>query len=373
MSVPPPAAPTVDVDHRPRRDRLRDALAAEGLDALYVTHAANVRWLTGFTGSSAQLVVAVDRELDLFLTDGRYDVQAAAEVADLERRLCRTGADEAAVDRLAGRLGVLGFEAHRLTWEAAERLRGVGGERGLHVRPAVGHVERLRAVKDPHELAALRTACAVTDAAFAQLLDGLRPGLSERSIALQLESSLVDLGAEAPSFPSIVASGPNSARPHHQPTDRRLQPGDLLKVDFGARVAGYHADMTRTVGLGEPGQLLREVHAVVRAAQAVGIGCARLGTTVGEVDRVCRETVDAAGYGDAFVHGTGHGVGLEVHEWPTLAKEGRATLATGMTVTVEPGVYLAGTGGVRIEDTLAVTSSGPPEVLTRSPRELLIL
>ncbi|MBW3578281.1 MAG: Xaa-Pro peptidase family protein [Actinobacteria bacterium] len=369
-----PDATLPDVDHRARRDRLRARLAADDVDALYVTHLPNVRWLTGFTGSSAAVLVAVDPALDLLVTDGRYVTQAAVEVPELERAVVRAGGHQRAVQRLAeaGAANVA-FEASRLAWDRGERVRQEAAMHHLEPLPRRENVERLRAVKDPAELRALRAACAITDAAFVAILDTLRPGTAERQVATVLERTMVDLGAHRPSFDSIVASGPNAAVPHHRPTDRRLEPGDLVKIDFGAAYAGYHADMTRTIALGDPHPRLRDLHERVREAQAAGVAAATAQAEVGAVDRACRDPITAAGYGEQFVHPSGHGVGLEIHEWPTLVADGRALLQAGMTVTVEPGVYLAGIGGVRIEDTVAISAEGPPEVLTRSPRELLVL
>ncbi|MFN2556000.1 MAG: M24 family metallopeptidase [Nitriliruptorales bacterium] len=380
-TLPPPASACPDfpalpppVDHRRRRDRLRARLAERELEALYVTDLRNVRWLTGFRGTNGRVLVTCDGELDVLFTDSRYTTQAHAEAPGLDLVTLRSGVPDRIVRRLSrAGLATVGFEADHLSWDAGESLRGKAREEGIDARPASGQVEALRAVKDEHELAAIRAACAITVATFEHVLGSLRPGANERAVAVALDRCMVDLGAESPAFDTIVASGPNSAIPHHRPTTRELRPGDLLKLDFGARYGGYHADMSRTVALGDPGPELRAVYDLVRCAQAAGVAATLAGVAVGEVDRACREPIAAAGRGKQFLHPTGHGVGLAIHEWPTLAEGGRANLEPGMTVTVEPGVYLAGVGGVRIEDTVVVTVTGPPDILTSSSHDLVVL
>jgi len=235
-------------------------------------------------------------------------------------------------------------------------------------------VERLRLVKDETEVAALRAACAAADTALAGLLaeGGLRPGRTERDVARDLESRMVSAGAAGPSFETIVATGANSAIPHHRPTGAQLRHGDLVKMDFGALIDGYHSDMTRTVVLGEAAPWQREVYELVATAQATGRAALRAGAQVRDVDSAAREVIKAAGHGEDFVHSLGHGVGLQIHEAPALSQLGNGTLVVGMAVTVEPGVYLADRGGVRIEDTLIV-SDGEPELLTLTTKDLLVV
>lgn len=362
------------VAHAERRDRLRDRLDEAGVDALYITNLINVRWLTGFTGSSAYLLVTSDPDVDLFVTDGRYDGQSEDEVPDIERRIQRGTPVGPVVERaVEAGLSAIGFEADTVSWSTGEELRERAHEQELDARALTQQVEHLRAVKDDHELAALRAASRITSVLLDDLLETLRPGCTEREIALHLERTMIELGAEERAFESIVASGPNSAVPHHRPSDRVLERGDLVKLDFGARYAGYHADMTRTVALGDPEPELRRIHDLVRGSQEAGVATATAGTATGQVDAACRDLLAEAGYGDRFVHGTGHGVGLEIHERPTVMRGSGDTLVPDMTVTVEPGIYLPGRGGVRIEDTVAIRADGPPEILTTAPRELLIL
>lgn len=361
-------------DHRSRRDRLRGRLDDLGLAALYVTRLADVRWLTGFTGSAAALLITGRADTDLFITDGRYADQAAEEVSDLDRDIRRGGVAARVLERAADSGATpVGFQADVLPWSEGQRLRDLADDHGLAVEPAESVLDHLRAVKDDHELAALGVACALTGDAFEAVLGDLHPGRSERDIGLLLERAMIERGAEDRAFDTIVASGPNSAVPHHRAGDRAIQRGDLVKIDLGARFAGYHADMTRTVAVGPPDAELAAVHDLVRQAQEAGREAAVAGAEVGQVDAACRDLIAAAGRGERFTHGTGHGVGLEIHEWPVLLAAGAATLAARMTVTVEPGVYLPGIGGVRIEDTVVIAPEGPPQVLTTPTRELLVL
>jgi Xaa-Pro dipeptidase len=362
-----------DMPYSRRREVLRKRLDEQELDALLVTDLLNIRYLTGFTGSNAALLVHADGdERSVFCTDGRYRTQSELQVSGLRRvieRFCRQVLAKEAVDAGIGRLG---FESHVMTVDGHAALAKVTGADRLVAtsRP----VETLRAIKDDTEIAALRAACAAADTALAGLLadGGLRPGRTEREVARDLEARMAVAGATGPSFETIVAAGANSAIPHHRPTDTQLRRGDLLKLDFGALVAGYHSDMTRTMVLGSPADWQRELYDLVAAAQAAGRAALRAGAEVRDVDAAARDLITDAGYGENFMHGLGHGVGLQIHEAPALSQFGVGTLEVGMTVTVEPGVYLAGRGGVRIEDTLVV-SGGEPELLTLTTKELVVM
>jgi Xaa-Pro aminopeptidase len=366
--APPP-------DHAGRRARLLPALAAAEVDLLLVTAPPNVAYLTGFTGSNGQLLLTRDPDGARLITDDRYLDRAGVEAPDLEVVRSRdpggvaVGVAAAGVAGVAGAGCRLGVEADDVTWADAERLRVRAAERDVELVATRGLVETLRSVKDDHEVALLARACEITGRAMTELFAG-RPlvGASERELAVWLERRFVDLGADGVAFPSIVASGPNGAIPHHAPGERLLEDGDLLTVDAGALVGGYHADCTRTVVVGRDGGRLAEVHALVERAQAAGRAAAVAGAVTGDVDAAAREVIEVAGYGASFVHGTGHGVGLEVHEAPAVARGSAATLVPGTALTVEPGVYLPGIGGVRIEDTIVVTADGPPRVLTDIPR-----
>ena len=334
---------------------------------MLVTDLLNIRYLTGFTGSHAALLVHAEDEQGsenrtAFATDGRYATQAGEQVPDLEHVIDRAG-DLVLAHRVAERAdehGRVGFESHRVTVDRCDVLAEAAGSAQLVRAP--GLVEQLRSVKDEAEVEALRTACSVADRALAELLEhgGLRPGRTEREVARDLESRMVDYGAAGPSFETIVAAGANSAVPHHRPGPAPLADGDFVKMDFGALVDGYHSDMTRTVVLGSAAEWQREIYEVVQAAQAAGRAALLAEADVREVDTAARAVIESAGQGERFVHGLGHGVGLEIHEAPSLSQRGTGRIEPGMAVTVEPGVYVPERGGVRIEDTLVVRESPGP-------------
>ncbi|TDD02705.1 aminopeptidase P family protein [Saccharopolyspora terrae] len=363
--------------HAHRRDALRSRLRERDLDALLVTDLLNIRYLTGFTGSNAALVVhAADgpggEDRTVFCTDGRYLTQAEEQVADLERVI-----DRASDLTIAHRLGEeatdyrrVGFESQHVTVDNRDVLDDAAGKSELVRAPGI--VEQLRLIKDATEIEALRMACAAADRALADLIEhgGLRAGRTELEVARELEARMLDNGAAGPSFETIIAAGPHSAVPHHRPTDAVLAHGDFVKMDFGALVDGYHSDMTRTVVLGKAADWQREIYELVRASQAAGRAAVKIDTEVRDVDSAARQVIADAGYGEQFLHGLGHGVGLEIHEAPTLSQRGDGRIAERMAVTVEPGVYLAGRGGVRIEDTLVVRP-GTPELLTLTTKELV--
>ncbi|GGK39496.1 M24 family metallopeptidase [Nocardia camponoti] len=364
-------------DHAARRGALRSLLVENGLDALLVTDLVNIRYLTGFTGSNAVLLVhawdmreAEDRTI--IGTDGRYGAQVAEQVPDLQAEIARATAPR--VLDLAGewQLGRVGFESHVVT--VAQHVAFEAQRTGLQLTPISGLVEQLRMVKDDYEVAQLRAACAAADAGLATLLErgSLRPGRTEREVARELEWAMFGHGAEAISFETIVATGPNSAIPHHRPTDAVLAAGDFVKLDFGAVVGGYHSDMTRTLVLGAPAEWQREIYELVATAQRAGTAALAPGVATSAVDAASRDVIEQAGYGAQFVHGLGHGVGLQIHEAPGVAKTSTGTLLAGVAVTVEPGVYLPGRGGVRIEDTLVVRETDP-ELLTRTSKDLTVV
>lgn len=358
--------------HAARRSALRSALVAAGVDAMLITDLINVRYLTGFTGSHAALLVLTEagtsEDGTKFCTDGRYLTQSAEQVTDLERMIDRP-CDVALIGSVS--TGRIGFESDSVTVAGFGALKAVGT---AQLVPLSGIVEGLRAIKDDGEIEDLRQACAVADQAFADLLatGGVRAGRSERDIALDLDERMRRLGAEDPAFETIVAAGANSAIPHHRPTGAVVQTGDFVKFDFGARVAGYHSDMTRTLVLGEPAAWQREIYEVVAAAQTAGREASLPGTGCGEIDGAARSVIAAAGYGDYFLHGLGHGIGLQIHEAPSIGAVSSGIIAADMVVTVEPGIYLQGRGGVRIEDSGVVRPEGY-ELLTLTTKELLVL
>jgi Xaa-Pro aminopeptidase len=366
------------VTHSQRRDKLKSRIDASGLDAMLVTDLNNVRYLSGFSGSNGALLVFADDREAVLATDGRYRTQAAEQAPDLEVAI------ERAVGRyLAGRAGdesvsKLGFESNVVTVDGFDALTGEVAERGgkTELVRAAGTVEALREIKDAGEVALLRLACEAADAALKDLVarGGLRPGRTEREVGRDLEALMLDHGADAISFETIVAAGPNSAIPHHRPTDAVLADGDFVKIDFGALVAGYHSDMTRTFLLGTAADWQLEIYQLVADAQRAGREALRPGAELREVDGAARQLIVDAGYGEQFSHGLGHGVGLQIHEAPGIGATSAGTLLAGSVVTVEPGVYLPGRGGVRIEDTLVVgEQADTAELLTRFPKELAIL
>ena len=355
-----------------RLDRLRTALDPAGCDALFVTHLTNIRYLTGFTGSAAYLVVASDALT--FVTDGRYAEQAAGQLSQsgVDAEIVVGGTADLQREAIAGRTAGaprVGLEAEHVSW-ADQRRFAETWFTSAELVATTGLVEALRVVKDDGEVARIEAACLIADAALAAVAPMLEDGPSEAAFALELDTEMRRQGADDISFETIVAAGPNGSRPHHSPSARPVERGDLVVVDFGALVDGYHSDMTRTLAVGGAAALddtQTRMVAVVREAQAAGVAAVRPGVATRDVDAACREVIAAAGWGEAFVHGTGHGVGLDIHEDPKVSWAADAMLAAGHVVTVEPGVYLPGHGGVRIEDTVVVTESGC-RTLTRAPK-----
>ncbi len=361
--------------HHQRRARLAAALAAADLDAIVVSDLVNVRYLSGFTGSNAALLVFAGDTPAVLATDSRYRTQAARQAPDLEVMIERACAPYLVSRAAADQATRIGFESHVVTVDGfGTLLRRLGEDSGASLIRAGGMVENLREVKDAGEVALLRLACEAADAALAALVGGggLRPGRTEREVGRELESLMLDNGADGRAFETIVATGANSAVPHHRPTDAELNSGDFVKIDFGALVGGYHSDMTRTFVLGTASDWQREIYALVAQAQQAGRDALEVGAELRDVDAASRGIIDAAGHGDHFGHGLGHGVGLQIHEAPGIGSAAIGTLRDGAVVTVEPGVYLPGRGGVRIEDTVLVTERGP-ELLSRYPRELAVL
>jgi Xaa-Pro aminopeptidase len=361
------------MDVAQRLPRLRATLADAGCEALLVTNLTNVRYLTGFTGSAGLLLVLPD-ELVL-VTDGRYEFQSADQLAatGVDARIEVGGlvVQEAALTAAAKGIARLGLEAGSVTW-ARQRAFAATWFPDAELIPTEGVVEDLRRVKDAGEVARIAEAARIADAALAEVTPALADGLSEAEFALSLDFTMRRAGADDVSFESIVAGGPHGAKPHARPSGRRIAPGELVVVDFGALVDGYHSDMTRTLCVGEPASpTLSRMWDVVRESQRAGVESVRAGVACAEIDRVCRQVIAGAGWGDAFLHGTGHGVGLDIHEAPAVGATSADTLAVGHVVTVEPGVYLREHGGVRIEDTVVVTETGCV-TLTHAPKELVL-
>jgi Xaa-Pro aminopeptidase len=351
-----------------RADRVADALAEREADVLLVTDLINVRWLTGFTGSNAAAVVGREGSRR-FVTDFRYLTQSAEEVDPAWER-------EIAVDLLAGVVkGLPGSGELRLAFDDAHmsvkdhgRLAGML-RAGIELVPAGGAIETLRAVKDADELEAIRAAARLADDALTEVLGRGLVGRTEREVALDLEFTMRRMGAQAASFPPIVAAGEHGALPHATPREVPIPAGTLVVVDWGAQLDGYASDCTRTYATGEIDPRDGQVYALVLQAQEAALAAVRAGPKGREVDAVARSIIDAAGHAEHFGHGLGHGVGLDVHEGPRLSKQGETALAAGMVVTVEPGVYVPGAVGVRIEDLVIVTDDGA-EVVSSLPKEM---
>lgn len=369
----------VPMDMAGRANLVRELMGEAGCEALLVSNRSNVRYLSGFSGSAGMVLVRPDDTV--LVTDGRYAAQAEREVAasGAPVRVAALWASQQLdlLGELVKGVGRVGVEADHVSWAAATAW-SEGWAKDVELVATSGVVEGLREGKDAGEIARVAAAAAVADAALAAvapMLAGRTPGgpghLTEVELAVALDSEMRRLGAEGPAFETIVASGPNGAEPHHHPAARKIEPGDLVTVDFGARVDGYCSDMTRTVVAGEaaPAPELRRVAAVVLASQDAGLSAVRAGVAAVEVDRACREVIEAAGFGELFVHRTGHGVGLDVHEPPWLGGPSEDILSCGQVVTVEPGVYVPGLGGARTEDTVVVTEAGC-EILTKTPKEV---
>ncbi|HET6816861.1 MAG TPA: Xaa-Pro peptidase family protein [Mycobacteriales bacterium] len=349
-----------------RRTGLAKAFG-ESAGACLVTNPVNLRYLTGFTGSNGAALVRPDGSAVL-ATDGRYAEQAAGESPDVEILVTRDVAVDLVRRAVADGVSTLAIERRHVTLTTADRFTEAAGD--VEFVDLADAIEKLRIAKDDAELQALRRACAVTDEVFTAVLERLNPGVTERDISWALSEEM-NLRGASPAFPSIVAFGSNSARPHHQPSDRTLERGDLVKLDFGALVEGYHADMTRTVVAGVAADWQRDLHELVRKTQEEARAQVRPGALPADLDAHARGLIQDSGH--EVAHGLGHGVGLEIHEAPFLVDKSPAdTLVERVPVTVEPGIYLPGRGGVRIEDTVVVTADGA-ESLTRSPRELLVI
>ena len=384
--------------HAARRERAQEKIAELGPDAALITSLPNVRYLTGLVSSNAALLLPAAGP-GVLATDSRYEEAARRDCPDLELVTDRFIEPVLARLAVARGLATVAFEAQDMTVERHAELAAL--DDGPVLVPLGRLVEELRMVKDETEIALLARACAITDEAFSAAMRDIVPGRTEREFAVRLERTMIDLGAEAPAFDSIVASGPNGAIPHHAPGDRPFAAGDLITIDCGARYGGYHADMTRTVALGEPAAWQRDIYELVAAAQRAGVDAVMAGADVGDVDAAARDLIEAAGHGGDFRHGLGHGIGLEVHEAPTIGYGRTGTLVDRVPVTIEPGIYLPGRGGVRIEDTLVVRdpqgglgpsgsgvspdgtasprasaaaeAAGSRQMLTTTARELLVL
>lgn len=354
--------------------KLRETMDRLGLDAFLISQPESRRYLSGFTGhdhpplDSAGYLLLTDSRAFL-LTDGRTLEQAEREAREYEVRRIDTTMPAALSETVSGMaLARFAFEGNHLIFKLYEELKSALGD-GVTLVPTYDVVDATRAIKEARELEAIRAAVALADAAFAHLLGVARPGITERELAWEIEVFLRKNGSEGVAFAPIVAAGPNASMPHHVPGDRPLQAGEPIIVDWGARVRGYCSDITRTIVLGEADEQFRRVHSVVLEAQTKAEERIRSGMPGVKADAIARNVISRAGLGEQFAHSLGHGVGLAIHENPKLSKTSSDVLQDGMVFSVEPGIYIPGWGGVRIED-LVTLRGGRPVVLTRSPKEL---
>ncbi len=354
-----------------RQERLLQAMVQKRLNFLVAAKPANIFYLTGFRGSAG--VVAIGEGEGTLWVDPRYDLQAREEAVGLRVVVKRSHLLDAAAEHLArhGRGARAGYDESSLTCEGFARLKALTKGK-VRWTEAAGMVEALRETKDEEEIASIRAASALTVEALSQTLPLVRPGVSELGLAAEIEYRMKRGGADGPAFETIVASGPRSAWPHARPSSKPLQAGELVIFDLGAILGGYAADMTRTVFLGSPSRRIRQLYAAAEEAQAEGVAAARAGERAGAVDAAARGSLKRRGLDKFFTHSTGHGVGIEIHEQPRLAKGVAARLPYHSVVTVEPGVYIEGLGGVRIEDTVLV-SEGFPEILTPAGKDEWII
>jgi len=351
-----------------RVNKVAAALKFQAMDALLVTQPENLFYLSGFTGDAGALLITAGKSY--IITDFRFIEQTREQCPHLEIFKIETTLVEALAD-LVGRLNLpsLYFETDYLSYKFYETLHEKLGEVVLH--PLEGIVEQFRLVKDQDELAAIQQAMSLLDEGYRHICGFIKPGVSEREVALELEIFMRLRGAEKTSFPFIVASGYRAALPHGEASAKAISLGEVVTLDFGVVVDNYCSDMTRTVALGAPNDQIKEIYSIVLDAQLAGLGAVKAGVPASAVDKAAREVIASHGYGDYFGHSTGHGVGLAVHEGPTLNARNAMVLQAGMVVTVEPGIYLPGIGGVRIEDSVVVEQNGY-RLLTKSPKDKLI-
>ncbi len=362
------------MDFRARYRRLKSVLTANHLDALLITHLPNVRYLCGFTGSAGSLVVTEDASL--FFTDGRYTAQAKDEVKNAKVRIGDKAALAGAADwleangrALGGRR--IGIEADHITFADYARLKKTLGAQ-FRLRATSSLVEQFRMVKDSEEIESLRRAVLLGCGLFDKAVETIRAGVKETEVAAEMEYAARQQGADGMSFETIIASGPRSALPHGRASSAAVPSQGFVVCDFGVILAGYCSDMTRTVFVGRPSANERGIYDAVRVAQEAAIAAVQPGASVGEVDRAARNVLKSKGLARYFTHSTGHGVGLEIHEPPRIAAGQQQLLQPGMVITIEPGAYLPGRGGVRIEDMVVVTEAGC-EVLTPTPKDLVTI
>ena len=351
-----------------RIEKLRALMEKAIIDAYLVTSPANLRYLTNFTGTAGMALITLEQAF--FITDFRYIEQASEQIqgmtiiqhqGDIVSEILKLMESES--------VNVLGFEDAVMTYADYSIFEEVIG---AELAPASGLIEKLREQKDDGEIAIIEKACAIADEGFDHVLKMIRPGMTEIEVANQLDFYMRSLGASGTSFETIVASGARSALPHGVASEKMIEQGELITLDFGCVYQGYVSDITRTFAIGDPGQQLKDIYQIVLEAQKKVLEVAQAGVTGSQLDAVARDFISEAGYGEAFGHSTGHGIGMEIHEGPNISRSNDEPLMEGNVITDEPGIYLPGLGGVRIEDDLVILAEGN-RILTQSPKELIIL
>ncbi|EPA0804007.1 M24 family metallopeptidase [Enterococcus hirae] len=351
-----------------RVEKLRKKMQEENLDSFLITSPYNLRYLTNFTGTTGLAIITLEKAF--FITDFRYTEQAAAQAQGFEI-IKNVGPIFEEVADLVQKEGLreLGFEETTVSFLEYSVLEEIIDAQLI---PISGMIEELREIKDEEEIAIIEKACSIADLAYDHILKMIQPGMTEIEVANQLDFYMRSLGASGVSFETIVASGLRSAMPHGVASKKIIEQGDLITIDFGCYYEGYVSDMTRTFAIGDPGEQLKEIYQIVLEAQLAVLEVAKPGVTGKQLDAVARDYITKHGYGEAFGHSTGHGIGLEIHEGPNVSVRAEKQFVPGNIITDEPGIYLPGIGGVRIEDDLLITSNGN-RVLTHSPKELIIL
>lgn len=351
-----------------RIEKLKALLEEKSLDAFYIAYNPNVRYLTGFSGSSGTVLVTKNK--DYFITDFRYKDQSHEEVKGFGIIINYTASDE--LKKIIESLGIktIGFEANRMTYSGYEN--NVNNFPALKFVPLTEAVEKLTMQKTKDELDKIQKAVDITDQTFSKMLEFIKPGMKELDVSAEITYTHKKLGAEKDSFDPIVASGWRAALPHGRASDKVIEKGDILTLDFGCVYEGFCSDMTRTVAVGEPPAEIKKIYQIVFDAQQKGIDAARSGISSKSVDSAARDYITSHGYGENFGHGLGHGLGIEVHEMPGLSQRMDITLAENSVVTIEPGIYIEKLGGVRIEDDVILKSSGCV-IMNKSPKELIII
>ena len=351
-----------------RQAKLKSALSERKIDAMLVSRLSNVRYLSGFTGSAGSCIITPDK--NYFITDGRYMEQSENQVKGFERFIdYGTHLEIAQKNDLIPAGMKIAFESDFVTVVMFNQMKELFPNAKWESTKMV--VENLAAVKDETELKYLRTAIDITDKVFEEVMQLVKIGVTEKEIALEFIKRYWKY-AEGEAFDTIVASGPNSALPHYQPADRGFEKGDFVVIDTGAKYAGYHADMTRTIVIGEASEKNLEIYDIVKKSQQAGVNAARAGVSCKAIDDATRNVITDAGYGDNYIHSAGHGIGLEVHTYPRFSQQSEDILEANNVMTVEPGIYIPGWGGVRIEDDIWIKTEGS-EVLNKTTKELLVL